>query len=193
MSSDATRLLSNLRKGSRPAADELFPLVIEELRSQASRLLQHERAEHMLQATALVNEAYLRLVRQTEARWQDRAHFFAVAAQAMRHILVDHARQRNTAKRGGGVEGSPPDSALLVMYETSINVDVEALNAALSELSAIRPRAAQVVDMRFFAGMTVEEIAHVLDASVSTVEREWRFARAWLKDALAEIQLDDEG
>jgi RNA polymerase sigma factor (TIGR02999 family) len=192
MSSDVTRLLTNLRGGNRPAAEELFPLVMNELRSQAGRLLRHEREGHTLQATALVNEAYLRLVKQDDAGWQDRAHFFAVAAQAMRCILVDHARQRNTIKRGGGNDGVPLDSTLLVMYESSANVDVEALNAALSELTAIRPRAAQVVDMRFFAGMTVEEIAHVQEASVSTVEREWRYARAWLKDALAGIQLDGE-
>jgi RNA polymerase sigma-70 factor, ECF subfamily len=195
MPSDVTRLLLELRGGKTPAAEELFPLVLTELRTQAGRLLHHERKDHTLQPTALVNEAYLRLVAQDQAQWQDRAHFFAVAAQAMRHILVDHARQRNRIKRGGG-DGAGRgdrvalDSTLLIMYESSAGVDVEALNAALSELAGIRPRAAQIVDMRFFAGMTVEEIAHVLEASISTVEREWRYARAWLKSALDGVQLE---
>jgi RNA polymerase sigma factor (TIGR02999 family) len=197
MSSTVTQLLTDLRSGRPMAADELFPLVMDELHRQAAKLLRGEKPGHTLQTTALVNEAYVALIKRdqgasVEAAWQDRAHFLAVAAQAMRHILVDHARKRNRAKRGGGQSGGggdrvPLDSALLVMYETSAGVDVELLNRALEELAGIRPRAAQVVDMRFFADMTVEEIACALNVSVSTVEREWRYARAWLKDALTEV------
>lgn len=212
MPGEVTQLLADLRGGSRLAADELFPLVFDELRRQAARLLAHERPGHTLQTTALVNEVYLRMMKREAAgpataatHWQDRAHFLAVAAQAMRHILVDHARQRNRIKRGGHRQGDVADddeakgharsggdrvrldSALLVKYETSAGVDVEALNGALMQLSSIRPRAAQIVDMRFFAEMTVEEVACVLNVSVSTVEREWRYARAWLRDALSEV------
>jgi RNA polymerase sigma-70 factor, ECF subfamily len=216
MPGEVTQLLADLRGGSRLAADELFPLVLDELRREAASLLARERPSHTLQPTALVNEVYLRMVR-CEAQegdvsatpgtghWQDRAHFLAVAAQAMRRILVDHARRRNRVKRGGprrvdsraddqsvkesasGSDRVPLDSSLLVKYETSAGVDMEALNAALTQLSSIRPRAAQIVDMRFFADMTVEEVACVLEVSVSTVEREWRFARAWLKDTLSEV------
>jgi RNA polymerase sigma-70 factor, ECF subfamily len=195
MAGEVTQLLADMRGGRYLAADELFPLVLKELRRQASNLLARERAGHTLQTTALVNEAYLRLVKHeqsSEPTWQDRAHFFAVASRAMRQILVDHARARNRAKRGGraGNDGRGErvalDSALLIKYETSAGVDIEALNAALLELAQIRPRAAQVVDMRFFADMTVEEIGCVLEVSVSTVEREWRYARAWLADALAQ-------
>jgi RNA polymerase sigma factor (sigma-70 family) len=217
LAEEVTQLLRDFRGGRRLAADELFPLVLEELRARAADLLRCERRGHTLQTTALVHEAYLRLVRNEDhdrggeadggggggggGAWADRAHFFAVAALAMRRILVDHARRRNRARREGGAAGGrvPLDSALLIMYESSAGVDVEALNAALTELSQIRARAAQVVDMRFFADMTVEEIACVLGVSVSTVEREWRYARAWLKDSLlhlpagAEEDVADEG
>ncbi len=184
MPSDVTQLLTDLRGGKPRAADELFPLVLDELRRLAASLLRGERPGHTLSTTALVNEAYLRLVKQEAAGWQDRAYFLAVAAQAMRRILVDHARQRNRVKREGGHDRVPLDSALVDMYESSTGMDVEPLDAALTNLARIRPRAAQVVDMRFFAEMTVDQIACVLGASVSTVEREWRYARAWLKDAL---------
>ncbi|MCI0363877.1 MAG: sigma-70 family RNA polymerase sigma factor [Phycisphaerales bacterium] len=193
MAEDATQLLTRVAKGDSSAIDRLLPSVYGELRALADALLVRERPGHTLQATALVNEAYLRLVKQDSATWQDRAHFFAVAAQAMRRILVDHARQRNRNKRGGGHDRVPLDSALLILYETSAGADMEALNTALMELSAIRPRAAKVIDMRFFAGMTAEEIAGVLESSVSTVEREWRYARAWLKCALGGAEFDAPG
>ena len=158
MSSDVARLLNSLRKGHRPAADELFPLVMGELRSQGIAASSPRAPRAHLAGHG--PWAYMRLVRQDEAQWQDRAHFLAVAAQAMRFILVAHSRQRKTAKRGGARDGSPLDSALLVMYETSVSVDVEALNAALSELSAIRPRAAQVVDMRFLDRGSSRQLPH---------------------------------
>jgi RNA polymerase sigma factor (TIGR02999 family) len=185
MPSSATRLLAELRGGRSLAAEELFPLVLAELRQCADAFARRLRPGHTLQATALVNEAYLRLVKQDEAGWEDRTHFLAVASLAMRHVLVDHARRRNRAKRGDGRGGVPFDPELLAEYETSGAVDVEALHGALARLETVRPMAARIVDMRFFAAMTVEEIAHVLRASASTVEREWRYARAWLKDALA--------
>ena len=184
MPSDVTQLLTDLRNGRREATDVLVPLVLDELRAQAAKLLQTERPGHTLQTTALVHEAYVKLVAQQGATWNDRVHFFAVAARAMRHILVDHARKRKSAKRGGTNDRVESDFALLEMHESSSGIDVEALHNAMAELANIRPRAAQIVDMRFFGAMAVEEIAAVLDSSVSTVEREWRYARAWLKRAL---------
>jgi RNA polymerase sigma factor (TIGR02999 family) len=191
MASEPTQLLANLRGGDFLAANRLFPLVLKELHQQAARLLERERAGHSFQPTDLVNEAYLRLIKQEGVTWQDKAHFLAVAALAMRQILVDRAKRRNRARREGSHGRVMLDSALLVVYERSIGADVEALNAALGDLAQVSPRSAQVVDMRYFADMTLEEIACVLNRSVSTVEREWRQARAWLRDRLQQREHAD--
>ena len=185
MSSDATQLLADLRAGRRAAADELFPLVYQELRRLAAYLLHGEPPNRPADSTSLVHEAYLRLVNQHKADWQDRAHFCAVAAQAMRRILVDHARRRKREKRGGGRDQVPLDSAL-ILVETAARTDVEALDEALTRLAALNGRAAQTVEMRFFGSLTVDETAAALGLSVSTVEREWRYARSWLYSELAD-------
>ncbi len=178
-----TRILSDLEAGRASAAEELLPLVYDELRALASGLFRRERAGHTLQPTALVHEAYARLVRPAAgtglaAKFDGRAHFMAVAAKAMRQILSNHARDRHRLKRGGGwrrvtlgdcaAEGAEPDADLI------------AVDHALARLADLDPRQAEVVELRFFADLTVGEIAHVLGLSVSTVEREWRMARAWL-------------
>ncbi len=189
MSSEVTQLLREIQGGKSVAADHLFSIVHAELREQAGRLLRSERRNHTLGPTALVHEAYLRLVDYRSVDWRCRAQFLAVAAQAMRRILVDHARHRNRIKRGGGPQVRDRidlDLSLIESYESSAGVDIESLNDALASLASIRPQSAQVVDMRFFAEMTTPEVAEALGCSMSTVEREWRYARAWLKEQLGE-------
>ncbi len=181
---DATTLVAQVRANSAGAAAALFELVYADLRRKAEALLRGERLDHTLQATALVNEAYIRLIRQDGAAWQDRAHFCAIAARAMRQVLVDHARGRNRDKRGGNRDRRPLDSALFELEASAGDVDIEALDAALERLASIAPRSAEIVQMRFFAGLTAEEVAEVLQISLSTAEREWRFARAWLHERL---------
>jgi RNA polymerase sigma factor (TIGR02999 family) len=176
---DVTQILKAASDGNREALDRLLPLVYDELRRLAQHHLADERADHTLQATALVHEAYMRLIDQKRVVWQNRAHFFAVASQAIRRILVDHARAREAARRGGGAERLPIDAALdaaIAMPGTQIL----ALNAALTRLADDEPDKARIVEMRFFGGLTNEEIAEVIGASLSTIERQWRFARAWL-------------
>jgi RNA polymerase sigma factor (TIGR02999 family) len=165
-------------RGDRQALDELIPIVYEELRRQASLQLRHERPNHTLQTTALVHEAYLRLVDQRGARWQNRAHFFAIAAQMMRRILVDHMRKTSAAKRGGSALRLPLDEGLAVTDEQSI--DLVAIDEALVKLSALDPQQGRIVELRFFGGLNVEETAEVLDISPRTVKRDWRMAKAWL-------------
>ncbi len=183
MAADATQLLIDLRAG-RTAADELFPLVYQELHRLAECLLRHERPDLRPDSTSLVHEAYLRLIDQGRAGPQDRAHFCAVAAQAMRRILVDHARGRKREKRGGGRDRVPLDSAL-ILIEDSARADIEALDAALTRLALINPRAAQVVELHFFAGLTLNESAAALGLSASSVGRDWYYARSWLYCELA--------
>jgi RNA polymerase sigma factor (TIGR02999 family) len=164
--------------------DEVAPLVYQELRRLAHQYMNGERPEHTLQATALVNEAYLRLAEQTQARWQDRAHFFAGAARMMRHILVDHARRRQRAKRGSGaahVELTDEVGAL-VQEQAEQVLD---LNDALERLAQLDRRASQVVELKYFGGMSYEEIAEVLDISPITIRRDWEFAKAWLHKELS--------
>ncbi len=184
MASDATQLLIDLRTGHRTAADELFPLVYDQLRGLAAHLLRCERPDLRPDSTSLVHEAYLRLIDERQTDRQDRAHFCAVAAQAMRRILVDHARRRNREKRGGKRDRVPLDSAL-VFLEEGARADLEALDAALIRLAAINPRAAQVVELHFFGGLTLEDSAAALGLSASTVGREWYYARSWLYCELA--------
>ncbi len=174
-----TDLLVEWRNGNASALDRLMPLVYAELRALAARYLSHESPSHTLQSTALVHEAYLKLIGQREVQWQNRAHFFGIAAQMMRRILVDHARHQHREKRGGPATTLHLDEAMAVSAP-SADVDVVALDDALTALAAIDPRGARVVELRFFSGLTIEETAEVLGISSGTVKREWTSARAWL-------------
>ena len=187
---DVTALLRAWARGERAALDELLPLVYGELRRQAARCLRAQPSGHTLQPTALVHEAYLRLVDRgsTGADWQDRSHFFAVAARVMRSVLVDHARARRTAKRGGGARAltlDAADAAAAVAERSSDpGVDVELLDEALTRLAALDPRQARVVELRYFGGLSIAEVAEALGVSHATVEREWKTARLWLRREL---------
>jgi len=173
-----TELLVNWSNGDKASLDEMLPLVYQELRRIAVNRLRQERPNHTLQPTALVNEAYLRLIDQKNVSWQNRAQFFGLAAEMMRRILVNHALHRQAAKRGGG--------ALRVSLEVAVNsfeqkdVNLVALDDALKSLASIDARKSQIVELKFFGGLTVEEIAEVLHVSSDTIEREWKLARAWL-------------
>jgi RNA polymerase sigma factor (TIGR02999 family) len=175
---EVTRLLVQLTDGDGAAMDELLPLVYAELRRLAASYLRRERSDHTLQPTALVHEAYLRMVDQTQVRWQNRAHFFGVAAQMMRRILVDHARSQHAEKRGGDAQKLSLDENIDVSGERA--ADLVALDEALSRLAEIDPQKSRVVELRFFGGLSVEETAEVLGVSAPTVKRHWRLAKAWL-------------
>ncbi|MBS1792801.1 MAG: sigma-70 family RNA polymerase sigma factor [Acidobacteria bacterium] len=175
---EVTRLLLSLNDGNREAVDALVPLVYAELRRLAAHYLKNERAEHTLQPTALVHEAFLRLVEQ-ETAWQNRTHFFAMAANLMRRILVDYARAHAAEKRGGAAEKIALEDAFVFVKEKPS--EVIALDAALEELAKIDPRRSRVVELKFFGGLNHEEIAKVLGVHVNTVLRDWNLARAWLK------------
>jgi RNA polymerase sigma-70 factor (ECF subfamily) len=175
---EVTQLLLDWSNGNPAAFDALMPLVYDELRRIARRYMSHERFGHTLQTTALVHEAYLRLVDQKRVQWKDRAHFFAVAAQAMRRILIDHARKHRYAKRGGGAQKISLEEAAVISDERA--ADLVALDEALISLAAIDPQQSRVVEMRFFGGLTIEETAEVLKLSVDMVKREWATAKAWL-------------
>lgn len=175
---DLPHILQQARDGDPKAADQLIQAVYTELRELTRRMMRRERAGHTLQPTALVHEVYLKLVGQQDADWRNRAHFVAVAAQVIRRILIDHARNRASAKRGGGVDQVEFDENLAATFGTS--VDVLALHDALELMARTHPRHAQIVESRFFGGLTIEDTAAVLGVSTATVERQWRFARAWL-------------
>ncbi len=174
-----THLLMEWSAGDERALDRLTPLVYEELRHQAARYLRRERRGHTLQTTALINEAYLRLIDAKDVHWQSRAHFFAIAANLMRRILVDHARRRDAAKRGGSQLRLTLDEALAVTKEPDL--DLLAIDEALDRLAKIDPQQARVVELRFFSGLSVEETAASLGVSPKTVKRDWSVARAWLR------------
>jgi RNA polymerase sigma factor (TIGR02999 family) len=174
---EVTRLLVAWRDGQPGALDRLIPLVYDELRRQARRQLRQERAGHTLQPTALVHEAFLRLVGQS-AQWQNRRHFFAVASQAMRRVLVDHARARDAAKRGDGATRVTLDDA--AVEGRPAEVDVLALDEVLGRLEQLDPRQARVVELRYFGGLSAPEAAEALEVSLATVNRDWAMARAWL-------------
>ena len=180
---EVTRLLAQWREGHQEALDALLPLVYEELRRIADRSLRRERGSHTLQPTALVHEAFLRLVDQREVRWQNRAHFFAIASQVIRRILVDYARRRSAAKRGAGIE------TVALKHEVAASptqsVDTLALDEALTRLAQRDEQQARIVEMRFFGGLTNDEIGEVLGVSSRTVMRDWNMARAWLYDELS--------
>lgn len=174
-----TALLSDWQRGEASALDALLPLVYDELHAIAARSLRRERGDHTLQPTALVNEAYMRLVGQQEVAWNNRAHFLAISAQLMRRVLLDHARRRQAEKRGGEVEIVRLDTAA-AGWPVRRDLDVIALDDALTRLGVIDPQQARVVELRFYAGLSVEETAEALGVSPTTVKREWRMARAWL-------------
>ncbi len=176
-SGEVSKLLRAWTDGDRGALDKLTPIVYDELHRLARRYMKRERAGHSLQTTALVNEAYMRLVEYKRMQWQNRAHFFAVSAQLMRRILVEHARRHNL-KRGGGVQHVSLEEAAVVGGDE--DVDLLALDDAMNGLARIDPRKVHVVEMRFFGGLSVEETAEVLKVSTVTVKRDWRAARAWL-------------
>ncbi|HEX7295725.1 MAG TPA: sigma-70 family RNA polymerase sigma factor [Pyrinomonadaceae bacterium] len=180
---DITQMLIDWSNGDREALSKLMPVVYMELRRQAARHLRRERAGHTLQTTDLIHEAYLRLVDQKNVRWQSRAHFYAVAAQSMRRILVDHARRRHRAKRGGNSTIALPLDEELVMAADS-NADLLALDEALNRLAAIDPRQSQIVELRFFSGLTIEETATVTGFSKTTVKDDLNMAKAWLRREL---------
>jgi len=178
-----TRLLVDWSNGDKGALDRLMPLVYEDLRSIARRHLALEDRAQTLQSTALVHEAYVRLIDQNRVQWRDRAHFFAVSARLIRRILLDHARRRRAAKRGGGAERLTFDEVLGIPHRR--DVDLVALDEALSALAELDPQQAQVVELRFFAGLTIAETAETLAISTATVQRDWVTARAWLFDRLS--------
>lgn len=182
-SHEVTRLLLNWSKGDRASLDQLMPVVYRELRKLAASYLRGERPGHTLQPTALINEAYLRLIDQTFPEWQDRKHFYGVAAQLMRQILVEHARSHGAAKRGGGVQNLALDEAL--DYSRERASELVELDGALTELAALDERKARIIELRYFGGLSVEETAGLLDISAATVGREQRMAQAWLHRELA--------
>lgn len=179
---DITELLAQWSGGNQTALDKLYPLVYEELRRIARSYMKREAMGHTLQTTALINEAYVRMVDQKDVRWRNRSHFFAISAQMMRRILVDHARRYLYKKRGGGVRKISLDEAMIVAEERS--EEVLMLDEALDNLARIDPRRCQVVEMRYFAGLNNQEIASILRISENTVMRDWNLARAWLYQRL---------
>lgn len=181
---EMSQLLRDWSNGDQSALDKVMPVVYQELRRLAHHYMRNERADHTLQTTALVNEAYMRLADYREMRWQSRAHFFAVAAQVMRRILVDSARSRNYAKRGGGAQKVELDEAAVVSEGRS--AEVIAVDEALIELESWDARKGRIVELRFFGGLSIEETAEVLKVSPTTVQREWRSAKAWLHRAISE-------
>jgi RNA polymerase sigma-70 factor (ECF subfamily) len=185
---NVTRLLQDWCLGKDAALEELVPLVHQELRRLARRYMFGERPGHTLQTTALVNEAYLRLVNSRQVNWQNRAHFFAISAQLMRRILVDYARSRGYQKRGGGVPKVTLDEMLMGPQEKGH--DLVALDDALKALAGVDPRKGKVVELRFFGGLSVEETAEVLKVSPDTVLRDWRLAKAWLAREMGKTEAD---
>lgn len=183
MSQDVTELLIELSKGNQNAANEVFPLIYDELKKIAKNYLRNERDNHTLQPTALVHEAYMKLVDHTRMNWQNRAHFVGMAATTMRQILIDHARRHRAGKRGGANENlSLEESIIIVSDEKSI--DLLALDEALKDLAKFDEFKSKLVELRYFGGLSVEETAEVLDVSAITIKRHWRLAKAWLAEAI---------
>jgi RNA polymerase sigma factor (TIGR02999 family) len=176
---EVTQLLVDWGNGNQAALDRLMPVVYTELRQLAHQYMRRERPGHTMQTTALIHEAYLRLVDQNQVRWQHQAHFFGIAARLMRQILIEHARSHTRAKRGGGVGTISLDEAAIVSQARA--TELLALDDALERLATIDPRKSQVVELRFFGGLSVEEAAQVLNIAPNTVLRDWRMAKAWLR------------
>lgn len=179
-----TELLQSWSQGETSALDRLMPVVYDELHRIARRLMRGQNSEHTYQTTDLIHEAYLKLIENNEKVWQNRAHFFGVASRAMRHILVDHARAKQSQKRGGNARQVTLDETAVISADVS--GEVIALNAALERLEKLDARKVQVVEMKFFGGLTAEEIADVLKMSPETVKRDWRFSRTWLRRELSD-------
>ena len=188
---EVTQLLVDWSGGNKAALDQLMPLVYKELRRLARYYLRKERHNHTLQSAALVNEAYVRLVDYSNLRWQDRAQFFGLAAQLMRRILIDHARKHHYAKRGGGEPNFSLDEAAVLTEQRAS--DLVSLDDALTSLAEIDPRKSQVVELRFFGGLNIEETAEVLNISSMTVQREWRWAKAYLNREIGKGSSDGAG
>jgi RNA polymerase sigma factor (TIGR02999 family) len=187
-SSPVTELLVRWREGDREALESLMPLVYDELRRLANHYLQRERSDHTLQSTALVHEAYMRLAGENAPQWQNRAHFFGIAARVMRQILVEYARAHSAAKRGGaGACKITLDESLELAQRTDI--DVVALDGALDRLSELDPQQSRIVELRFFTGLTIEDTSEVMGLSPATVKRDWTSARAWLHREIARSEL----
>ena len=183
---EITDLLTYWSHGEKAALERLVPLVYPELRRIAKRQMARENPDHTLQTSALINEAYLKLVDRQQVDWQNRSHFFAVSAQVMRHILIDHARKYLYNKRGAGAQHVALDEAAIV--EEKRSTDLVALDEALNAMATLDPRRSQIVELKFFGGLNAEEIAQVLDISPSTVQREWRAAKAWLHHTITNQQ-----
>ena len=181
---DITALLQDWSDGNQDVLEKLMPLVYEELRRQASQFLRRERQGHTLQATALIHEAYLKLIGQNQVEWQNRAHFFAIASTAMRRILVDHARERHREKRGGSAENLAIDEAMQISANEK-SIDLIALDEALNRLAKLSERQARVVELRYFSGLSNDETAEVLGVSNGSVRNDWNIARAWLKQEIS--------
>ena len=181
---DVTQLLVAWNDGDQAARDELMSVVYQELHRLAHQYMKRESPGHTLQTSALVNEVFLRLIDQTKVRWQNRAHFYGIAAQMMRRILVDYARSGGYAKRGGGAQQISFDEALIVSDERS--AEIVGVHEALERLSAIDPRKGQIVELRFFTGLSIDETARILDVSPGTVMRDWTLAKAWLHREISE-------
>lgn len=183
-SSDITQLLIELTGGREDVVDQILPVVYDELRRLAGSYLRRERSDHTLQPTALVHEAYMKLIDQKQVRWQNRAHFFGIAAQVMRRILMDHARKHKADKRGGSAEKLPIDEEILVVSNESSS-QLLALDDALKTLAQMDPDKAKIVELRYFGGLSIEETAEVMGVSVPTINRHWKLAKAWLYGQLA--------
>jgi RNA polymerase sigma-70 factor (ECF subfamily) len=184
-SHEVTQLLVDWSNGDQAALDQLIPLVHDELRRMAHHYMARENPDHTLQTTALVNDAYLRLIDQKRTNWQNRAQFFGIAAQLMRRILVDHARSHAYAKRGGGAIQVPLNEGAVLSPQRA--ADVLALDEALNQLATVDPRKCQIVELRYFGGFTVEEAAALLGASEVTVMRDWSLAKAWLRREIVKV------
>lgn len=188
-SREVTQLLVDWNNGDQAALERLLPLVNSELRKLAGRYMRRESPGHTLQTSALVNEAYLRLIDQRNVQWQNRAHFFGIAAQLMRRILIDHARKANYQKRGGGALKVSLDEAAAVTEARA--AELIAVDEALEKLTVMDARKGRIVELRFFGGLSLEETAEVMGVSSPTVQREWRAAKAWLRRMLADDENDD--
>ena len=177
---DVTQLLSKWSSGDQSALDQLLPLVYGELHRLAAAYLRRERSNHTLQSTALVHEAFMRMVHQQDVQWKNRAHFFAICAQMIRRILVDYARSQHAEKRGSGAAKLALDDAMAVPQAPATDVDLLGLNDALDRLAEMDERQSRIVELRFFAGLSIEETAEVMHLSPASIKREWQTARAWL-------------